>query len=84
MKKIILFISCLLFCGFANAQAPTFEWAKGMGGVSNDYGESVATDTSGNVYTTGYFTDTVDFDPGLGTYFLSTTGYLDGNIFISK
>lgn len=66
----------------AFAQVPNWLWAKAMGGTSNDHGTSVAVDDSGNVYTTGYFTDTTDFDPGTGVYNLYSTGFWD--IFISK
>ncbi|MEA3445471.1 MAG: SBBP repeat-containing protein [Bacteroidota bacterium] len=64
------------------AQDPQFEWAAGFGGPDYDQGKSVAVDASGNVYTTGYFYGTVDFDPGSGTYNLSSNGRDD--IFISK
>lgn len=37
------------------AQAPNYLWVQGPGGASNDYGESVSTDASGNVYITGSF-----------------------------
>ena len=47
-----------------------------------DEGLSIATDNSGNVYTTGTFKVTVDFDPGQGGYNLISTGSED--IFISK
>ena len=62
--------------------AGNFMWAKSIGGTSNDYGYSIAIDASGNVFTTGYFQDTADFDPGAATYNLTTAGNED--IFISK
>ena len=59
-----------------------FVWAKAIGGTSNDIGYGLALDTSGNVYTTGIFQGTVDFDPGTGTYDLSNPSY--NAAFISK
>ena len=60
-----------------------FVWAKGIGGRNYDSGTSIAVDDSGNVYTTGYFKETADFDPGTGTYNLSTL-FNSNDIFISK
>jgi hypothetical protein len=57
-------------------------WAKSMGGTLNDVGHSIAIDSSGNVYTTGHFTGTADFDPGAGIDTLTSAGGAD--IFISK
>ncbi len=45
-----------------------FIWAKQIGGPYIDQGTSIVTDNSQNVYITGYFTDSVDFDPGPGIY----------------
>ena len=59
-----------------------FVWAKAMGGISEDIGQAVSVDTLGNVYTTGWFNDTADFDPGAGTALLTSTGSAD--IFVSK
>ncbi|GAA3609825.1 SBBP repeat-containing protein [Flavivirga amylovorans] len=63
-----------------------FVWAVNMGAGNNDEGTAIKTDTSGNVYTTGYFDGTVDFnpdpDPTTGVYNLSTGG--GRNAFIQK
>jgi len=59
-----------------------FVWAKAIGGLTNDLVFSIALDGSGNVYTTGSFEGTVDFDPAAGFYNLTSVGNAD--IFISK
>ena len=60
----------------------TFLWAKSMGGTSSDFANGIAVDSSGNVYTTGSFSGTADFDPGTGTADLTSAG--SGDIFVSK
>ncbi|WP_273567926.1 T9SS type A sorting domain-containing protein [Maribacter halichondriae] len=58
-------------------------WAKRIGGILGDQGNSVAVDDTGNVHTTGFFRDTADFDPDItGIHNLSSSGATD--IFISK
>ncbi|MCH8330260.1 MAG: SBBP repeat-containing protein, partial [Bacteroidetes bacterium] len=57
-------------------------WARSIGGTSSDYGNSITTDASGNVYVTGYYQGTVDFDPGSGTVNLTSNGSND--VFIQK
>jgi hypothetical protein len=59
-----------------------FVWAKQFGGTGQSEGQSVAVDSAGNVYTTGYFDGTVDFDPGAGTTALTSAGDMD--VFVSK
>lgn len=59
------------------------QWARGFGG--NGLGEeshAVAVDASGNVYTTGFFWGTVDFDPGPGSFTLTSNGNSD--IYVQK
>jgi hypothetical protein len=62
--------------------AGNFVWVKSLGGASSDYGRFISADNAGNVYTAGVFKETVDFDPGPGTYNLTSTGSND--IFILK
>jgi hypothetical protein len=59
-----------------------FVWAKTFGGADYSEGHAIALDGSGNIYTTGSFKGTVDFDPGNGTFPLTSAG--NGDIFISK
>jgi len=64
--------------------AGNFQWAKSIGGDGLDVGGYLAVDPtgSGDIYTTGYFEGTVDFDPGPGSFHLNSIGCND--IFISK
>ena len=60
-----------------------FVWAKAMGDEDYDNGFSITTDLAGNIYTTGTFRGTVDFDPSIsGVFNLTSSGKSD--IFISK
>ena len=61
--------------------AGNFIWAKSIAGSSYDQINSVALDNIGNVYSAGYFSN-ADFDPGPGTFNLTSEGSNDG--FISK
>lgn len=42
----------------------SFGWARGIGGRNYDKGSAICLDDSGAIYSTGTFSDTVDFDPG--------------------
>jgi gliding motility-associated-like protein len=59
-----------------------FVWAKRMGASGEERANCISVDPLGNVYTTGYFRNTVDFDPGAGIYSLTSAG--NQEIFISK
>ena len=59
-----------------------FAWARRWGGENYDDGTDIVVDGLGNVYTTGSFFDTVDFDPGPGTFNLTSAGNMD--VFVSK
>jgi Secretion system C-terminal sorting domain/Beta-propeller repeat len=77
-------IITIIFTSVLDAQIGDLLWAKQFGGPSADFtmGVSIAVDASGNVYSTGFFEDTVDFDPGLPLYELKSKGFSD--IYISK
>jgi hypothetical protein len=60
-----IFISKL----FANGN---FGWAGRIGGGSSDDGYSIAVDSLNSIYTTGFFTGNVDFDPGINFYSITS------------
>lgn len=48
-----------------------FVWAHSFGDDLDDRANAIAVDNNGNIYVTGSFWGTIDFDPGLGTATLS-------------
>lgn len=62
--------------------AGTFVWAKSFGLGNDESASGVDIDAAGNVYTTGYFNGTPDFDPGSGTYTITTKG--DYDVFVHR
>lgn len=83
MKKKLLLIA-LSFCVYSlNAQiVPIYSWAGKVAGTGNDYGDYCETDGANNVYITGRFDGTCDFDPGVGN--LSKTSLGSADIFVAK
>ncbi len=59
-----------------------FVWVKAMAGNQNEAAVSIGCDAIGNIYTTGYFLGSLDFDPGAGTRNLN--GALSANTFVLK
>ena len=77
---IAIFFSAITLFGF-EVQAQNHEWVGVFSGASSVQGNAVVTDASGNVYTTGVFQGTADFDPGAGETLLTSAGNTD--IFIT-
>lgn len=57
-----------------------FIWAVGYSGTNDVWANSIAVDSDNNVYITGYFQGTIDFDPGIGTFNLTPSGFSDAYI----
>jgi len=55
----------------------TYLWTQTWGGIESDYAWNVATDSNGNVYIGGQFSDTVDFDPTDGEDIRTSNGKAD-------
>lgn len=60
--------------------AGNFVWAIGLRGDDLQLPNEMTIDASGNVYVIGGFEGTVDFDPGLGVYNLTSNGGRDAFI----
>lgn len=52
-------------------------WVVDFGGDLNDMGYDLTTDFNNDIYIVGTFQDSVDFDPGIGTYNLFSQGSPD-------
>lgn len=58
------------------------QWAKRLGGLGDDYVNGIALDVNDELVFSGWFDGTVDFDPGPGSYMLTSGDFSD--IFISR
>jgi hypothetical protein len=55
-----------------------FVWAKTFGGAGFDQVNAVRSDTQGQIVAAGQFEDSVDFDPGAGVFYQTSSGRIDG------
>ena len=81
MKNIATLILAI-FSLQQNSFSQSLEWAKSMGSDYSDITHAVTSDADGNVYITGQFRLTVDFDPGAGVFEMTSSG--TDAIFVSK
>lgn len=81
---ILIFFCCIPSGSFAQKMA--LDWLDHYAGYKvgddNVYPTCITTDQAGNVYTSGTFSGTVDFDGGPAVNNLTATHYLDG--FVTK
>jgi len=83
MKKILLLLT--VFTVVVNyTYSQTFEWATSIGSPVQDEGRAITTDSQGNVYTTGIFRYSADFDPDINETYELTTVTSQDDIFVQK
>ena len=82
MKKHLLFTPLFLLAALVSfGQSKPFSWVKSFEGRSYQFSNAIAVDNDGYVYSSGYFADTVDFDPGPAVQLLYS---INGSGYISK
>jgi len=79
MKNRLIFLF-FFFSFFSFGQQ--VNWIKSIGAEKNDYGTSITTDMYGNIYTVGYFSNTVDF--GFNSFSYSLTSKYKYDLYILK
>jgi hypothetical protein len=87
MKKLIplLFLTIAIFCGNAHfAQSPNFNWVNGIGNSATTAQSWIEKDVSGNIYISGGFIGTTDFDPGPGVVSLTSQNTTYGDHYLLK
>jgi len=60
----------------------SYKWTRVLSGPGSDAGEAIDVDSDGNIFLTGCFSQTVDFDPGRGRDIRTANGYRD--VFVTK
>ncbi|MBL7711616.1 MAG: T9SS type A sorting domain-containing protein [Chitinophagaceae bacterium] len=83
MHRFLFLLSCLCLSFSGNAQKLNVNWfQKSSSSRSQLYTNGMSSDKAGNIYLTGYFSDTVDFGSGKGSYRMIGEG--STNTFIIK
>lgn len=84
MKNLLPTLLTALLCSSLFGQSFKSNFSFTGGNVGADEIRDITTDAQGNIYITGSFTDSVDFDPGAGTFYLTTPAGNQPDAFIQK
>ena len=68
MKHLLIILSILLLSSPLFGQSNTKQWTKQLGTSTFDRGNGVATDSSGNIYVTGYTQGGLDGNTSSGEW----------------
>lgn len=82
MKHNFLALFIILIHSSLLAQDLDLSWVNNFGGTNSDLGRSILTDSERNLFITGSFQDSVDFDPSQDEYNLVSSGGYDA--FVQK
>ena len=81
-NSAFLLILTLLVSSLISKNSNAQSWARSIGSSGNDALMNMTSDLEGNVYAIGYFSNTADFDPGVGE--LDKTSNGDYDIYVLK
>jgi hypothetical protein len=80
MAGLTVVVVALTLAPHKAAAGEAMPWARGLGGNGVDVAHAIATDDAGNIYLTGSFSDSADFDPGPAVFQLNPSGGTDAFI----
>jgi len=78
--KQLVFIFIIVFVSNTKSQSVNLQWAKQIGNSFSESEWTTCLDPTGNVYVTGSFSGTVDFDPGIGIFNVTSASISDNFI----
>jgi hypothetical protein len=86
ITTLLVTVLTVVLAAPASAQNPAYSFAVGIGGSSSDEPNAIAIDGNNNLFVTGAFQGTVDFDPGAGTSTLTAATYPNGgsDVFVAS
>ncbi len=82
MIRTLFIITC--FVMVIQSQSQTLDWVNQFASSSSAELRAVVTDQDDNIYVSGYFDGTLDLDPGLNTFNISSPQNGDDDIFVAK